>query len=74
MLLLFWVHQMALSLFRVMAALGRDMIIANTVSSGALMILFLLGGFVVPKGLLHQELLDKRHTYTCYYDVVGDFG
>ncbi|WJX31315.1 ABC transporter G member 31 [Trifolium repens] len=52
MLLLFWVHQMALSLFRVMAALGRDMIIANTVSSGALMILFLLGGFVVPKGMI----------------------
>ncbi|XP_045820317.1 ABC transporter G family member 31-like [Trifolium pratense] len=52
MFLLFWVHQMALGLFRLMAALGRDMIVANTVSSGALMILFLLGGFVIPKGMI----------------------
>nr|XP_027190419.1 ABC transporter G family member 31 [Cicer arietinum] len=52
MLLLFMVHQMALSLFRLMASLGRDMIIANTGGSGVLMILFLLGGFIVPKGMI----------------------
>ena len=52
MLLLFMIHQMALGLFRVMASLGRDIIIANTGGSGVQMILFLLGGFVIPKGMI----------------------
>lgn len=60
MLSLLIVHQMALSLFRFMASLGRDLVIANTCGSGALMILFLLGGFIIPRGRLHQELLDKK--------------
>jgi len=59
MLLLFMLHQMALGLFRFMAALARDMVIANTFGTAALMIIFLLGGFIIPKGRLHQELLHK---------------
>lgn len=67
MLLLFMVHQMALSLFRLMASLGRDMIIANTGGSGVLMILFLLGGFIVPKGRLRQKTMwQKEGIYICY--------
>lgn len=50
MLLLFSVHQMALGLFRTMASLARDMIIANTFGSASLLIIFLLGGFIIPKG------------------------
>lgn len=50
MLLLFSVHQMALGLFRMMASLARDMVIANTFGSAAILIVFLLGGFVIPKG------------------------
>ncbi|CAL8998997.1 unnamed protein product [Prunus brigantina] len=49
MLLLFSVHQMALGLFRMMAAITRDMVIANTFGSAALLIIFLLGGFIIPK-------------------------
>ncbi|XP_010473961.1 PREDICTED: ABC transporter G family member 31-like [Camelina sativa] len=49
MLLLFSVHQMALGLFRMMASLARDMVIANTFGSAAILIVFLLGGFVIPK-------------------------
>jgi len=50
LLLLFVLHQMALGLFRMIATLARDMIIANTFSSAALLAIFLLGGFIVPKG------------------------
>ncbi|KAL6844555.1 hypothetical protein ACP4OV_026228, partial [Aristida adscensionis] len=49
MLLLFSVHQMALGLFRMMGAIARDMTIANTFGSAALLAIFLLGGFIIPK-------------------------
>ncbi|WVY92651.1 hypothetical protein V8G54_031739 [Vigna mungo] len=52
MLLLLMLHQMALGLFRFMAALARDMVIANTFGSAALMIIFLLGGFIIPKAMI----------------------
>lgn len=52
MLLLFSVHQMALGLFRMMASLARDMVIANTFGSAALLIIFLLGGFIIPKEMI----------------------
>ncbi|PRQ40892.1 putative iron-chelate-transporting ATPase [Rosa chinensis] len=49
MFLLFSVHQMALGLFRTLASLARDMVIANAFGSAALLVIFLLGGFVIPK-------------------------
>ncbi|XP_062201348.1 ABC transporter G family member 51 isoform X2 [Phragmites australis] len=51
-LVLFSVHQMALGLFRMMGAIARDMTIANTFGSAALLAIFLLGGFIVPKGAI----------------------
>lgn len=42
---------MALGLFRMMASITRDMIIANTFGSAALLVIFLLGGFIIPKGM-----------------------
>lgn len=57
MLLLFSVHQMALGLFRMMASLARDMVIANTFGSAAILVVFLLGGFVIPKGLINYYFL-----------------
>ncbi|KAL8516358.1 hypothetical protein ACS0TY_014856 [Phlomoides rotata] len=50
--LLFSVHQMALGLFRTMASVARDMIIANTFGSAALFIIFLMGGFILPKHMI----------------------
>ncbi|KDP46501.1 hypothetical protein JCGZ_08473 [Jatropha curcas] len=47
--LLLAVHQMALGLFRMMASIARDMVIANTFGSASLLIIFLLGGFIIPK-------------------------
>ncbi|XP_022948217.1 ABC transporter G family member 31-like isoform X1 [Cucurbita moschata] len=52
MFLLFSVHEMAIGLFRLMAAITRDMVIANTFGSAALLITFLLGGFMIPKEMI----------------------
>ncbi|GAV89910.1 ABC_tran domain-containing protein/ABC2_membrane domain-containing protein/PDR_assoc domain-containing protein [Cephalotus follicularis] len=52
MFLLFSVHQMALGLFRMMASIARDMVIASTFGSAALLVIFLLGGFIIPKGMI----------------------
>ncbi|KAJ8747740.1 hypothetical protein K2173_013115 [Erythroxylum novogranatense] len=49
MLLLLAIHQMALGLFRMMASISRDLVVANTFGSAALMIVFCLGGFIIPK-------------------------
>jgi len=44
------IHQMALSLFRFIASIGRTMVIANMLGSLALLLVFVLGGFIVAKG------------------------
>lgn len=49
-LLLLVVNQMASGLFRAIGAAGRDMIIANTFGSFALLLLFALGGIVLARG------------------------
>ncbi|XP_060676333.1 pleiotropic drug resistance protein 1-like [Ziziphus jujuba] len=46
---LFLVNQMASSLNRFIAAVGRNMIVASTISSFALIILFSLGGFILSR-------------------------
>ncbi|KAL4626335.1 hypothetical protein ACB092_05G088900 [Castanea dentata] len=48
-LLLLLVNQMASALFRSIATIGRNMIVANTFGSFALLILFALGGFILSK-------------------------
>ncbi|KAE8729834.1 hypothetical protein F3Y22_tig00003151pilonHSYRG00061 [Hibiscus syriacus] len=45
----FVVHQMAIGLFRMLAAIARDIVIANTFGPAAILIVLLLGGFLVPK-------------------------
>ncbi|XWS16592.1 hypothetical protein CRYUN_Cryun34aG0102300 [Craigia yunnanensis] len=45
----FAIHQMALSLFRFIAAVGRTEVMANTLGTFTLLIVFVLGGFVVAK-------------------------
>ncbi|GLJ08874.1 hypothetical protein SUGI_0097450 [Cryptomeria japonica] len=47
--LLFVLHQMSLSLFRFIAAVGRTQIVANTFGSFALLIILVLGGFIVSR-------------------------
>lgn len=48
-LLLLAINQMASGLFRFVGALGRNMIVANTFGSFALLILMVLGGFILAR-------------------------
>nr|XP_023870372.1 pleiotropic drug resistance protein 1-like isoform X4 [Quercus suber] len=48
-LLLLFINQMASGLFRLMAALGRNVIVANTFGSFALLAVLVLGGFVLSR-------------------------
>jgi hypothetical protein len=52
------INQMASALFRFMAALGRNVILAGTVGSFALLAVQVLGGFVISRGDLtyHKSL------------------
>ncbi|PIN08713.1 Pleiotropic drug resistance proteins (PDR1-15), ABC superfamily [Handroanthus impetiginosus] len=43
------VHQMALGLFRFIAALGRTQVVANTLGTFTLLLVFVLGGFIIAK-------------------------
>ncbi|XVE91141.1 hypothetical protein DITRI_Ditri20bG0130700 [Diplodiscus trichospermus] len=45
----FAIHQMALSLFRFIAAVGRTVVISNTLGTFTLLMVFVLGGFIVAK-------------------------
>ncbi|KAK9232149.1 hypothetical protein WN943_022392 [Citrus x changshan-huyou] len=46
-LLLLFVNQMASALFRLIAATGRNLVVANTFGAFALLLLYALGGFVL---------------------------
>ncbi|KAL8497933.1 hypothetical protein ACS0TY_021327 [Phlomoides rotata] len=48
-LLYFVLHQMSLALFRVMGSLGRNMIVANTFGSFAMLIVMALGGYIISR-------------------------
>ncbi|VFQ84640.1 unnamed protein product [Cuscuta campestris] len=48
-LVYFSLHQMSIGLFRVMASLGRSMVVANTFGSFAMLVVMALGGFVLSK-------------------------
>ncbi|XP_071685616.1 ABC transporter G family member 32-like [Rutidosis leptorrhynchoides] len=42
-------HQMSIGLFRVMGSLGRNMIVANTFGSFAMLVVMALGGFILSR-------------------------
>lgn len=46
-LLYFFLHQMSLGLFRLMGSLGRNMIVANTFGSFAMLVVMVLGGYII---------------------------
>ncbi|KAL2927430.1 ABC transporter G family member 32 [Bienertia sinuspersici] len=48
-LLFFLIHQMSLGLFRVMGSLGRNMIVANTFGSFAMLVVMGLGGYIISR-------------------------
>ncbi|XP_076915871.1 ABC transporter G family member 32-like [Bidens hawaiensis] len=48
-LLYFLLNQMSIGLFRVMGSLGRNMIVANTFGSFAMLVVMALGGFILSR-------------------------
>lgn len=60
----FCTHQMALALFRFMAAAGRTMVISTLFGNFATLVIFVLGGFVISKGyhLYRVHLFVHSHT------------
>ncbi|XP_059640915.1 ABC transporter G family member 29-like [Cornus florida] len=50
LLVIFLIQQMAAGLFRLIAGVCRTMIIANTGGTLVLLFVFMLGGFIMPKG------------------------
>ncbi|XP_016899743.1 ABC transporter G family member 34-like isoform X5 [Cucumis melo] len=51
----FATHQAALSLFRLMAAIGRTLVVASTFGTFALLIVLLLGGFLIDRALTDSK-------------------
>nr|GLL36389.1 ABC transporter G family member 39-like isoform X1 [Ipomoea trifida] len=45
----FGIHQMALSLFRFIAAVGRTQVVSNTLGAFSLVLVLVLGGFIISK-------------------------
>ncbi|KAJ8423960.1 hypothetical protein Cgig2_008579 [Carnegiea gigantea] len=56
LLLIFLIQQTAAGIFRSTAALCRTMIIANTGGSLSLLLMFMLGGFILPKALMNSHI------------------
>ena len=57
-LILLLAHQMASALFRMIGALTRTLILANTFGGIAMLLLFSLGGFVMARGIVTCLLSD----------------
>lgn len=53
----FGVNQMALSLFRFIAAVGRSQVVANTLGTFTLLLVFILGGFIVAKDDISNSMI-----------------
>ncbi|XP_056169183.1 pleiotropic drug resistance protein 2-like [Syzygium oleosum] len=57
LLAFFGVNQMALSLFRFIAAVGRTQVVANTLGTFTLLLVFILGGFIVAKDDISKGMI-----------------
>ena len=53
-LLAFLIHNNAVTLFRMIGALARNLVVANALGALALLVLLLLGGFVLTKAYVHH--------------------
>ncbi|XP_059462263.1 pleiotropic drug resistance protein 2-like isoform X2 [Corylus avellana] len=63
----FGIHQMALSLFRFIAALGRTQVVATTLGTFALLLVFVLGGFIVSRNDIEPWMIWGYYTSPMMY-------
>ncbi|BAT96302.1 hypothetical protein LR48_Vigan02g040700 [Vigna angularis] len=68
LLAFFWVNQMALSLFRFIAAVGRTKVIAHTLGSFTILVVFVLSGFTVSRKDIGPWMI------WCYYSSPMMYG
>ncbi|KAK7392996.1 hypothetical protein VNO78_21446 [Psophocarpus tetragonolobus] len=68
LLAFFCVNQMALSLFRFIAAVGRTKVVANTLGSFTILVIFLLSGFTVSRDDIGPWMI------WCYYSSPMMYG
>ena len=52
-LLCFLIHNNAVTIFRMIGALARNLVVANALGALSLLVLLLLGGFVLTKPYVH---------------------
>lgn len=62
-LLLVLVNQMASGLFRLMAALGRNMIVADTFGSFAQLVMMTLGGYLISRSITFSFLFELHKIF-----------
>ncbi|KAL2539838.1 ABC transporter G family member 34 [Abeliophyllum distichum] len=67
LLAFFALHQMALSLFRFIAALGRTQVNASTLGTFTLLMIFVLGGFIVAKDDIEPWMIWGYYTSPMMY-------
>ncbi|XAR60103.1 Iron-chelate-transporting ATPase [Bertholletia excelsa] len=63
----FCVHQMALSLFRFIGAAGRTQVVANTLGSLTLLMVFVLGGIIVSKDDIKSWMIWGYYAFPMMY-------
>lgn len=66
--LLLCVNQTASGLFRLMGALGRNIIVANTFGSFANLTVLVLGGFILSRGEKNNSIQPKSFLWRCEYN------
>jgi ABC-type multidrug transport system permease subunit len=49
MLIMFLMHNLSVSAFRLIGAVSRSMVLANTFGAFIILVTFLLGGFIIDK-------------------------
>ena len=65
LLILFLLHNMAITLFRMVGALTRNIVIANALGSLTMLLILMMGGFVIPKQNVSAALCALRDCSAC---------
>jgi hypothetical protein len=63
----FLINQLADGLFRLIASIGRTRVVANSIGTCSLLIVFVLGGFIIAKGERNDFSNHKKSTFAAYF-------
>ena len=54
---LFLLHSMAITLFRAVGTLTRNLVVANALGALVMLLMLLMGGYIIPKYNVHSWLV-----------------